>query len=161
MSTSGSNGRFDYLFWGKKAGDPDRDFPMTETFEDFAGEERVFEITLWEPPTGHAVQAAEVGKDNGYLFVEFDTTCPYVALGRLRGKVRRALATRHLQEREDGCMSPTHDVLRGRITMDSDTGAIFVIDGKPLSLEELGDLLLTHEGWQFRLQIIEPADEVD
>lgn len=32
--------------------------------------------------------------------------------------------------------------------------------GHPLSWEESGQMLMSHEGWQFKLEIFDPSDEV-
>ncbi len=35
-----------------------------------------------------------------------------------------------------------------------------VVDGQTLSWEELGRLMLTYEGWQYKLQIIYRSEEI-
>jgi hypothetical protein len=37
---------------------------------------------------------------------------------------------------------------------------VLVIDGIPLTLDELGKLLEMHEGWQFRLEIADASDDI-
>jgi len=46
-----------------------------------------------------------------------------------------------------------HDSLKGRITGDGEGGVLLVIDGIPLTLEEFGVLLASHEGWDFSLKV--------
>jgi len=54
-------------------------------------------------------------------------------------------------------------VVRGRIEWDEETGdrlPRLVIDGEPVAWEEMGRMLMSHEGFQFRLEILDPTDEV-
>jgi hypothetical protein len=135
---------------------------MRESFVDYAGQERVFDITLRDVQLGHLVEADEVGKDSlGYQFAAFNASSPYLALGDLRVKMRRALSTRHLEQRPDGHTLPAHDTLRGRITGDpAAEGPIFVVDGTPLSLEEFGRIVQTHEGFQFSFRFFDRDEEL-
>jgi len=90
----------------------------------------------------------------GYVFREFDPTSPYLALGRLRGRIRQALSTRHIEEREPGSFQATHRTLRGRIGYDArEVG--FVIDGQFLTLQQFGTMVETFEGFEFRLDILD------
>lgn len=156
------NGRFHPVGENEQPNDPSKDFPMRETFVDFAGQERVFDITLRDVQLGYLVEADEVGKGYlGYQFATFSATSPYLALGDLRVKMRRALSTRHLKQSPEGHSLPAHDTLRGRITGDRDAeGPIFVVDGVPLSLEEFGRLVQTYEGWQFSFRFVDRDAEV-
>jgi hypothetical protein len=138
------------------AGGPEKDFPLRDTWEDFAGKTRTFEINYDPVPTGFSVQAVEVGKKRrGYEFSSFDPNDPYLALGRVRGKIRRALATRYLKK--NGTL--THNDVRGRITyFEEEDNAGLVIDGKPITTEEFTTILRSHEGWDFELRFVEPTD---
>lgn len=137
------------------------DFPMKETVEDFAGKMRTFIITCEQfPDGGYNLEAEEEGKNRlGYYFSAFSEVSPYSALGELRVKMRRALATRHLSKAH-GHYRLLHDTLRGRIGMSFARGLFVVVDGIPLSWAELGDIMETYEGWQFRLEIVDPSDDV-
>ena len=53
-----------------------------------------------------------------------------------------------------------HDTLRGRITWSQDNGLALIVDGIPLDLDDLREILETHEGWQFRLEIADPSRDV-
>ena len=151
------NGRFS-PYEEEGDNDPNADFPIQETAEDFAGRKRQFEISMHELGLGFMVQADEVGADGlGYEFSAFDQASPYLALGKLRAKMQRTLATRHLTKAEFGFF-PSHDTLRGRITSD-DGEAVFVIDGTPLSLAQFGQLVATHEGFDFTLRFLDRGEE--
>lgn len=110
-------------------------------------------ISYFPASLGFGVQAQEEGKDGeGFFFREFDATSPYLALGRLRGRIREALATRHIEEREPGNFQTTHRTVRGRISYSSGEVA-FVIDGQLLTLQQFGKMVETYEGFEFRLDI--------
>jgi hypothetical protein len=112
---------------------------------------------------GFAISATEEGTEDhdGYYFREFDPNCPFLALGRLRGRIQRALSTRYLEERAPGDFLPLHDTLRGRISYSSEEDEVaFVIDGKSLKLSQFTKMVQMYEGWQFRLDFLEEGDEV-
>lgn len=37
---------------------------------------------------------------------------------------------------------------------------LMVVDGREISWERFGQMLMSHEGWQFKLEISDPSDEV-
>jgi hypothetical protein len=140
--------------------DPEIDFPIRETVEDYAGRERRFVISYRSSGVGYTVTAEEEGKEGlGYEFSAFSETSPYNALGELRWKMYRSLATRHIT-RAEGRYRPLHDIVRGRITMTGDGELLLVVDGIPLTLDDLGQILEMHEGWQFRLQIADHTEDI-
>jgi hypothetical protein len=131
------------------------DFPIREEYEDFAGRNRMFVITCDEVGLGFTVRATEERTDRmGYEFVSFSDTTPYRALGRVREKAYRGLATRHITA-ANGTYQMLHDELRGRITSDGDGGVVLVVDGIPLGIEELESMLRSREGWEFRMSIVD------
>lgn len=141
--------------------DDHADFPLEEQVEDFAGNLRTFVIDCHDGPLGFTVRAQEKGSDGlGYEFGAYSETSPYNALYRLRQKMYRSLATRHVTQARGivGGYRMLHDRLSGRITSDGHGGVLVVVDGIPLSLEEFGVLLASHEGWTFDLQITDSLD---
>ncbi|MBI5503809.1 MAG: hypothetical protein HY899_03350 [Deltaproteobacteria bacterium] len=134
------------------------DFPLHEEVEDFSGKARSFVIDCYETALGFTVRAHEQGAEgNGYEFGAYSETSPYSALGRVRQKMYRGLATRHITG-ASGNHRMLHDSLSGRITSDGDGGVLLVVDGVPLSLEEIGRILNSHEGWDFALQIVDALE---
>lgn len=126
------------------------DFPIREEFEDFSGKLRTFIIDCHEGPFGYTVRAREEKpKGEGYEFAAYSETTPYSALGCLREKARRSMATRHLSRDRD----MLHDALRGRITSDGHGGVLLVVDGLAVDMDELARFLSIHEGWEFELKI--------
>jgi hypothetical protein len=135
-----------------------RDFPMREVVEDYAGRERVFVITCHEGGLGFTVRATEEGRGGtGYEFAAYSETSPYSALGRVRDKMRRGLATRHITG-APGDYLMTHDQLRGRISSDREAGVFLVVDGIPLTMEDVAQVLSTHEGWAFALSLVDALE---
>jgi hypothetical protein len=134
------------------------DFPLREDVEDFAGKTRTFVIDCHETALGFTVRAREQGaEDDGYEFAAYSETSPYSALGRLRQKMYRGLATRHITG-TPGSYRMLHDSLRGRIASDGHGGVLLVVDGVPLSLQDIGSILSSHEGFSFALQIVDALE---
>ena len=126
------------------------DFPLREEFEDFSGKKRTFVIDCHADPFGYTVRAREEKpKGEGYEFAAFSETNPYSALGRIRDKARKSMATRHLGSGHN----MLHDKLQGRITSDGNGGALLVVDGLAVDMGKLSRFLSTHEGWEFELII--------
>ncbi len=129
------------------------DFPMREEVEDFSGKTRVFKVDCHQGHLGFTVRAREEGvAAGGYEFGAYSETSPYSALGQLRGKMRRALATRHISGAA-GNYQMLHDRLCGHIEWSQDQGVSLVVDGLPLAIKDLTKILATHEGWSFELRI--------
>lgn len=148
-----SNGRWRLPNESSNDDDPDKDFPIRQAFTDCSGQTRQFVITYIPLELGFGVHAEEEGKDGeGYFFREFDAASPYLALGRVRGRIETALATRHIEQREPGNFQMTHQTVRGRLSYSEDTVA-FVIDGQLLTLQQFGKMVETFEGFEFRLDI--------
>jgi hypothetical protein len=134
----------------------DDHFPMEDSFADFSGKQREFVLTLQPHPRGYFLRATEKRQsheDDGYHFAAYSPTDPFFALGLLRDKIRRGLATRYLTS-EQGSRHFSHDRVKGRIG----SGGV-VVDGEFISFDEFGTMLQTYEGSQFSLTIVDPYDE--
>ena len=104
------------------------------------------------------------GEPGGYQFqiIGEPDDDPLALLGRLIERMRRSLSVKHLVRSEHGRQIADLTVC-GRIDWDgSQDGRIpmLVIDGQELSWRELGRMLMTFEGWQFRLTIFDRSDKV-
>ncbi len=149
----GSNGRWQHSNESRDDDDPDKDFPVRQAFTDCSGQSRHFVIEYYPLRLGFGVQAEEEGKDGrGYFFREFDPASRYLALGRIRGRIEKALAIRHIEQRELGDFQTTHRTVRGRISS-LDGEVAFVIDGQLLTLQQFGKMVETFEGFEFRFDI--------
>lgn len=86
---------------------------------------------------------------------------PFKLLGDLVQKMKRALAFRHLVE-DAGHLVVAETTVRGRIEWDGDESGrlpCVVIDGKRVNWSEFGAMLMSFEGWQFRIELLDPSDE--
>ena len=93
----------------------------------------------------------------GYEFAAYSETSPYSALGRVRQKMHHGLATRHVTGSPGGYRM-LHDRLSGRIAWHQQGGMVLVVDGVALELEELAEVLRSHEGWSFELKIVDALE---
>lgn len=131
------------------------DFPIREQVEDCAGRMRSFVINCHEGGLGFTVRAEEEGRrGTGYEFAAYSETSPYSALGRVRQKMHRSLATRHITG-SPGDYRMLHDRLSGRITSDGKGRVLLIVDGVALELGDLASILESHEGWSFELNIVD------
>jgi len=134
------------------------DFPIREEVEDARGCVRVFQITCHELALGFTLRAVEEDKDEGgYVFGAFSETSPYLALGKLRTKLRRELSVRYVT-RASGEIRLLHERMKGRIEYNETRGIHLVVDGLPLDPDDLERILGSHEGWEFDLAITDALD---
>lgn len=117
--------------------------------------------------TGVALDAFELrdGNPGGYQFqtIANPEEDLLVLLGRLIGKIRRALSVKHLTDGELGLQIADHQVARGTIEWDDAHDGhvpLLIIDGREITWEEFGRMLMTFEGWQFKLEIRDKSEEV-
>jgi len=107
---------------------------------------------------------AKAGTPKGYQFQilgEPDDE-PLSLLGRLVERMRRSLSVKYLVRSELGTQIADQTV-RGRIEWDeTQPGGVplLVIDGREVSWDEVGRMLISFEGWQFRLEIRDRSEEV-
>lgn len=134
------------------------DFPLREEVEDCAGNLRSFVISCHQTELGFTVRAEEEARKGiGYEFMAYSETSPYSALSRVRQKLYRGLATRHISG-QPGEYRMLHDRLSGRITSDAEGGLILVVDGIALDIIDLAFCLESHEGWGFELRIVDALE---
>jgi hypothetical protein len=133
---------------------------------DCAGEEHEFHFRTRLPGAVVAVDVFEVerGQPVGYQFqIVDDSEVELIALlGRLIERMRRRLSVKDLVQ-SDQRLEIADQTVRGRIEWDeSENGRmpLLVIDGRDVSWEELGRMLMTFEGWQFRMEIRDRSEEV-
>ena len=85
-------------------------------------------------------------------------------MGQMVPRIRRLLAQQHLKT--DEYMPGLHIanlLVRGRITWDENEEGrlpMLVIDGKEISWEQFGRMVMGFEGWQFKLEIRDRSEEV-
>jgi hypothetical protein len=87
----------------------------------------------------------------------------FVLFGRLVKKIRRALSIKHLKNGEYGPQISGQGVVSGRIESDEGQDGslpLLVIDGREIDWEQFGRMLMTYEGWQFKLTIADKSEEL-
>jgi hypothetical protein len=134
---------------------------------DTAGEIHQFHFRTNLFGTGVALDAFEIrdGGPAGYQFqiIGAPEDDLLKLLGRLIEKIRRALSVKHIMESEHGPQIADHRVVRGRIEWDDVSNSrvpLLVVDGREVSWDNFGRMLMGFEGFQFRLHIQDNSEEV-
>jgi hypothetical protein len=86
----------------------------------------------------------------------------FAMLGRLIQRIRRTLSVKHIMDGKHG-RQIIDQTVRGRIEWDdAEEGRLplVVVDGREISWDDFGELMMGFEGWQFKLEIIDPSDDV-
>ena len=116
--------------------------------------------------TGVAIDAFELrdGTPAGYQFqiIGVPKDDLLALLGRLIEKIRRALSTKHLIDGELG-LHIAEQVVRGMIEWDDAHDGrvpLLIIDGREITWEDFGRMLMSFEGWQFKLNIADKSEEL-
>jgi len=135
--------------------------------EDADGAPHTFKIRSMLIPTGHEMEALEIGDDAraGYRFavlgdLEADA---WELFQLLNAKMRREIATRHVHRTEFGWQLTSDQRLVGRIEWDPDSDVrlpLVVIDGKAFTWEQVGHMLMTFEGFTLEAQINDTVEVV-
>jgi hypothetical protein len=104
------------------------------------------------------------GEPRGYQFQVLDDAEVdlFALMGRLVERMRRLLASCHLEE-DHGLLHIKDLLARGRIEWDENEDGrvpLIVIDGREIPWEDFGRMLMTFEGWQFKLEIRDKSEEI-
>ena len=137
------------------------------TLQDINGVSHKFEFRTHIFGTNISIEALEVQNDKlkGYEFSIYgDAEDDMLNLfKKLFEKMRRALEGKHIEKSDFTRYQISRDgIVRGHITWDdNEDGRVpcLVIDGKELSWEEFGRMLMTYEGFHFKLEIFDRFDE--
>ena len=87
----------------------------------------------------------------------------FTLLGRLIQKIRKRLSVRHLKVIHGHGLQITDGTVRGHIDWDDEEDGrvpMMVIDGQRISWDEFGQMVMAHEGWQFKMEIVDPSEDV-
>ncbi|GMV29839.1 MAG: hypothetical protein AMXMBFR59_19640 [Rhodanobacteraceae bacterium] len=132
---------------------------------DARGVEHTFHFRV-RLPGDLAIDAFELvdGSPGGYQFqiMQDADTDPWVLLGRLIERIRRALSLAHLSEDRLG-LGISERRVRGRIEAEMDGHSylpVLDIDGREISWDAFGRRLTAFAGWQFRLECFDRSEEV-
>jgi hypothetical protein len=134
---------------------------------DADGVMRHFEIRSMLAPTGHEMIAEEVPRrqGGGYRFAvlgDFEADAWHV-FQLLYQKMRREMAVRHIEYTEHGWQLTDRDRLVGRIEWDEDADGVtpvLVVDGKALTWDEIGRMLMTFEGFTLNASVEDSVEVV-
>lgn len=133
---------------------------------DRTGKNHVFHFRTHLFGPGVSLDAFEVrdGHPAGYQFqvIGDPEDDLLVLLGRLVEKMRRALSVQHVRHGEYG-LQIADRVVRGMIDWDDAQDGrvpLLVVDGRQITWQELGRMLMTFEGWQFKLEIRDKSEEL-
>ncbi len=134
---------------------------------DCTGEPHEFHFRTHLFGTGVALDAFELrgGSPAGYQFrIASDPEDDLLALlGKLIEKIRRGLSIKHLTDGEHGLRIADHQVVQGRIKWDAaEDGRVplLIVDGREISWDEFGRMLMSFEGFQFKLNIGDTSEEL-
>jgi hypothetical protein len=134
------------------------------TLRDVKGVPHTFRVqSRLAPGAGHVMEALEERTD-GYGY-EFKVMGPeesdaLALFQELFSRIREGLGRRYLESTDVGLRLVDRDRLKGRIEMDRETHEpVLVVDGRPRSWEEIGRLLLSYEGWNVGIEILESIEE--
>lgn len=144
------------------------DFERKVVFRDCDNVEHAFDIVKRINPVGILWEAIEFldGDEIGYLFKvnqNFEDA-PSEALETLYQKIENGLSRKFVDKEmlnSNIFYILKDDRAEGRIEWDEKgAGYIpkFIISGEEYSLAKLGKMMLSYEGWNFRLEIIEPTE---
>lgn len=82
-------------------------------------------------------------------------------LGWLIDKIRRRLSVKYLTD-VGYELQIAEQTVRGRIDWDEsavERTPLLVIDGREITWDDFGRMLMAFEGWQFKLEIVDPSEE--
>ena len=134
------------------------------TLEDRDGMPHTFQFRSRVFSDQLSLEALETGPRAGYEFAviadaEQDL---FVTFRQLFERIRRELGRRHIEPEGEGYQITDAAVVRGQITSDPDAFdrmPLLIIDGKPVTWEELGRMVSPFEGFRFKLEIFDRSEE--
>jgi hypothetical protein len=132
---------------------------------DRSGKEHEFHFRVRLLGTGVALDAFEIrgGLPGGYQFqiIGKPEEDQLALLGRLIEKIRRGLSRDYLKQERHG-LHIADNVVCGAIECDdAEDGRVPLlnIDGRDVTGRQFGRMLMSYEGWQFKLEIHDKSDE--
>ena len=78
-------------------------------------------------------------------------------------KIRRALSVKHLVDGELGLQIGDNRVVQGIVESDRDYDGrtpLLIIDGREVTWDEFGRMLMSFEGFQFKLNLADKSEEI-
>ncbi|QSS99763.1 hypothetical protein IMZ31_17120 [Pontibacillus sp. ALD_SL1] len=142
--------------------------PEEVVARDYCDTKRTFNVQQRLYPNGIFLEAAE-NREYGYQFaVHGELECNHSELfQRLIDKVKRGVATQWIEEKEFPNGQQYHSLIEDQAVgfVDyngvSSSGPMLVIDGRPYTWEQFGEIVKTYEGSQFVMKFFDETDDVD
>ena len=144
--------------------------PLIETFslKDYQGVSRTFLVEKRLHPIGIYIEAAE-NIEYGYKFaVHGDLNCnQQELLSKLIEKTRKGIGVQQVKSGVFPNGIPYNSIINDQITglieydETSDRTPLIIIDGKPFTWEEVGKMVMSYEGFQIKLKMIELTDDLE
>jgi hypothetical protein len=142
--------------------------PKSFSVKDFNGTNRTFHVEVRILPNGVFIDAAE-DIDFGYKFaIHGELECDQRELfTQLVQKVSKALGEQQVDEKvfPNGVVyhSMIRDQIIGRIehNENSEGNPLVIIDGRPFTWEEVGKMVMSYEGFQIKLKMADPTEDVE
>ena len=134
--------------------------------DDCAGDAHLFYFRVRLFGIGVAIDAFELreGYPFGYQFqiIADPEDDLMVLLGQMIEKIRRALSVKHLIQGNSRWQIADHRRGAGSHPVGRRPAAlpVLAIDGREVSWHEFGRMLMTYEGWQFKLEIRDQSEEI-
>jgi len=135
--------------------------------KDFRGRPHEFHFTCWLAPTGIIIDALEMkrGRPDGYKFgIMGDHDADVMQLfSQLYARIRKGLSHQHLKHDRRFGRSIKDLTVRGRVQWDDNMDGelpCLIIDGQEVSWRQFGRMLMSFEGWHFKLEIFDRTEEV-
>lgn len=134
------------------------------TVPDAKGRPHTFHFKHVIVPVGISLEAFEIvqGSPGGFEFQvlgDFDADVLKL-FTELYQRIKRELARTHLEHTAHGLQVKEREV-RAAITWDEEVERqpMLVIDGQKISWHEFGRMLMTFEGWRFKMEIYDKSEE--
>lgn len=135
---------------------------------DVDGGVHTFHFRTWFTPVGTlAIDGFELidGQEGGHQYcVRGDPEeDPRILFKKLYERMKRELARKHIEETDHGLQITDLRTVRAIIGCDLDqdpTLPMLVIDGRNVRWQEFGRMLMTCEGWRFKLQVYGNSEEM-
>ena len=111
-------------------------------------------------PTHISVEALEItdGRRRGYEFQVVGSIEDGIQalFCQLTAQINEALSVKHIEDHPDGLRIVGPGIVRGRIALDKKTDGrlpMFVIDGRDVSWQEFGQMIVWFKGCNFKMEI--------